>query len=238
MAVDLKPHRIYTLGLDDGGSISPAGTIRYSKNNTDSATYTFTPPMGGSVTNVIVDGVSQGARTSYTFTNINKSHTLAVAYSASNPVSSVSSSSSTPSSSSVPSSSTSAETLLSTGKVVTASSNLQPATNAVDGNAGTRWESTHGVTPSWISVDLGAVKSLTRVVIDWEAANASSYTIQGSNDNVNWTTLKTFTGGVFGNRTDTNTVAGIYRYLRVNCTVLSVGNNWGYTIFEVRISGS
>lgn len=151
------------------------------------------------------------------------------------------------SSSSVPSSSRSSAssassvstvTLLSTGRPVTASSNLQPAANAVDGNAGTRWESTHGVSPSWLTVDLGTMKSLSQVVIDWEAANASDYSIQGSNDNATWTTLKTVTGGTFGNRTDTHAVSGNYRYVRIYCTVRSVGNNWGYSIYELKVYGS
>ncbi len=237
MAVDLKPYRIYTIGLDNGGSIAPAGTIRYSKNNTDNATYTFTPPAGGSVTNVIIDGVSQGPRNNYTFTNINKSHTLAVAYSTTGATSSASSASSVASSSGTTSSATNS-VLLSTGRPVAASSALQPATNAVDGNAGTRWESAHGVTPSWISVDLGTSKALSQVVIDWEAANAGSYTVEGSNDNTSWTPLKSFTGGAFGTRTDTNNVSGTYRYVRINCTALSTGNSWGYSIFELKVYGT
>lgn len=140
--------------------------------------------------------------------------------------------------SSVVSSSASANVLLSTGRPMTASSNLQPAGNAVDGNAATRWESAHGAGPSWLVVDLGTVKALSQVVIDWEAANAADYTIQGSNDNANWTTLKTVTGGAFGNRTDTHSVSGNYRYVRIYCTARSVGNTWGYSIFELKVYGS
>jgi hypothetical protein len=216
MAVDHKPYRIYTLGLDNGGTISPSGTLRFSKNNTDSQTYTFTPPSGKAVANVIVDGISLGALTSYTFTNINKSHSLAVAYG----------------------SSVSNSVLLSTGRPVAASTALLAATNAVDGNGASRWESAHGVTPSWISVDLGSSTALTQVVIDWEAANAGSYTIEGSNDNANWTPLKSVTGGTFGNRTDTNSVTGSYRYVRIKCTALSAGNNWGYSIWELKVYGA
>jgi len=234
MAVDYKPYRIYTIGLDNGGSIAPAGTVRYSKNNTDSATYTFTPPAGRAVANVIVDGVSLGALNSYTFTNINKSHTLAVSYTGTATSVSSSSSSSTANTSSS-SSSVAASVLVSNGRPVTASSELSPATNAVDGNAGTRWESAHGVSPSWITVDLGTAKALSSVVIDWEAANAGAYSVQGSNDNTNWTTLKSFTGGAFGTRTDTNAVSGSYRYVRIYCTALSTGNNWGYSIWELKV---
>lgn len=153
------------------------------------------------------------------------------------------SSTATSSASSVKSSSTSSisstgVTLVSTGRPVTASTQLQAAANAVDGNSGTRWESTQGVSPSWIAVDLGSAKALTQVVIDWEAANAADYQIQGSNDNATWTTLKMVTGGAFGNRTDTNAVAGTYRYVRIYCTARSAGNNWGYSIWELKVYGS
>ncbi len=142
------------------------------------------------------------------------------------------------SSSTGPSSVPSIGTLLSTGRPVTASTLLQPAANAVDGNGGTRWESAHGVSPSWIAVDLGVGKALTQVVIDWEAANAANYEVQGSNDNASWSSLKSVTGGTFGNRTDTNSVSGTYRYVRIYCTLRSTGNSWGYSIFELKVYGN
>lgn len=145
--------------------------------------------------------------------------------------------SSSKSSSSIASSVSSTSTLVSAGRPATGSTNFQPASNATDGNGGTRWESTQGVSPSWLSVDLGVVKTLTSVAIDWEAANAAIYQIQASNDNANWTTLKTVTGGTFGNRTDTNVVSGNYRYVRVYCTERSAGNQWGYSIFELKVYG-
>ncbi len=237
MAVDLKPHRIYPVNLDGVGSITPANTVRYSKNNTDSATYTFTPPAGQQVGNVIVDGVSLGAMNSYTFNAISASHTIAVSFTGtvSQPSSSAASSSAPSSVASSVASSTGASVLVSQGRPVTASSALQPATNAVDGIAGTRWESTHGVSPSWLTVDLGSNRNLTQVVIDWEAANAAAYEIQGSTNGTSWTTLKSVTGGTFGNRTDTNAVSGSYRYVRIYATARSTGNTWGYSLFEVKV---
>ncbi len=238
MAIDHMPHRIYTIALDGGGSISPAGTVRYNRNGTDSATYTFTPPAGRAVANVIVDGVSQGPLNSYTFNGISASHTLAVAFTSSGqPNSSSSSSVPSSSSSSVSSSSSSSGSvvLVSNGRPTFSSTALTPASNAVDGDAGTRWESAHGVDPSWMTVDLGSARNLARVEIDWEAANAAVYDIQGSNDNSNWTTLKTVTGGTFGARTDTETVSGSYRYVRINGTQRSAGNSWGYSIWELRV---
>lgn len=136
------------------------------------------------------------------------------------------------------SSSVAAGSNLALGKSTAASTNLQPSANAVDGSAGTRWESNQGIDPSWISVDLGAVYTLSSVVIDWEAANAANYQVQGSIDNANWANLATRTGGTFGNRTDTNSVTGSYRYVRIYGTARSPGNNWGYSIFELKVFGS
>jgi len=124
------------------------------------------------------------------------------------------------------------------GKSATASSALQPASYAFDGNGGTRWESTHGVDPSWIRVDLGAPTPISAVVIDWEAANAAEYQIQGSNDDSNYTTLASFAGGVFGARTDTLAASGSYRYVRMNGTKRSSGNNWGYSIWSMKVMGT
>jgi len=145
------------------------------------------------------------------------------------------------SSSSAPSSvasSAPSTTNLAQGRPATASTALQAAGNAVDGDGGTRWESAINTDPSWISIDLGSAKILSSVVIDWEAANAANYQVQGSNDNTNWTTLATRTGGAFGNRTDTNAVSGSYRYVRIYGTARSTGNQWGYSIFELKVYGS
>ena len=119
-----------------------------------------------------------------------------------------------------------------------ASTQLLPASAAIDGNGGTRWESAHALDPSWFSVDLGSAHNLSRVEIDWEAANAANYEVQGSNNNSSWTTLATRTGGAFGNRTDSVNVSGNYRYVRVLGTQRSAGNTWGYSIWEMRVLGN
>ncbi|QEY19160.1 hypothetical protein D0C16_21370 [Cellvibrio sp. KY-GH-1] len=141
----------------------------------------------------------------------------------------------TSSSSSVAGCSNCPSVLVSQGRPATASTSLTPATNAVDGNPGTRWESNHAIDPSWIMVDLGSQKALTQVVIDWEAANAANYEIQGSNNGTSWTTLKAVTGGAFGTRTDTQSVSGSYRYVRIYGTARSAGNTWGYSIWELKV---
>src|SRR4051812_29190275 len=61
-----------------------------------------------------------------------------------------------------------------------------------DGSQSTRWSS--GFTNTeWWSVDLGASYNVTKVVISWESAYATSYDLMVSPDNVTWTTYYTGT---------------------------------------------
>lgn len=123
-------------------------------------------------------------------------------------------------------------------KSTSASSQLQSAAFAVDGDMSTRWESNHNVDPGVLTVDLGSTSNLSQVTIHWEAANAEAYTVQASNDNATWTTVASFSGGQFGARTDTLNVSGNYRWIRMNGTTRSVGNNWGYSIYEMEVLGT
>ncbi len=51
-----------------------------------------------------------------------------------------------------------------------------PASAAFDGNTGTRWASVFA-DPQWIQVDLGTAQSVCKVVLNWEAAYAKTFTI-------------------------------------------------------------
>ncbi|MDG1491899.1 MAG: discoidin domain-containing protein, partial [Planctomycetota bacterium] len=108
---------------------------------------------------------------------------------------------------------------------------------AVDGNLATRWESAHGVDPSSLVLDFGAPFALLRTKIHWEAANAATYTVDGSLDGVTWTTLTSRSGGVFGDRLDRFRISGVYRFVRMNGLTRSVGNAWGYSIWEMAVFG-
>ncbi len=61
------------------GAISPSGTatVNYGSNNS----YSITPSSNYQVTDVVVDGVSQGAITTYAFNAVNINHTFAVTFS-------------------------------------------------------------------------------------------------------------------------------------------------------------
>lgn len=120
---------------------------------------------------------------------------------------------------------------------VWASSQLQSAQNAVDGQTGTRWESDHGVDPAWIAIDLGKAYDLSRIVIHWEAANAEIYEVQGSNDKQTWELITRQTDKAFGNRVDDLGISGNYRYVRIKGIKRSAGNLWGYSIWDIKVYG-
>ena len=129
-----------------------------------------------------------------------------------------------------------AGTLLSQGKPVVASSIEgagTPASAAVDGNTGTRWASQFS-DPQWIYVDLGASASITQVVLNWEAAYATGYQIQTSNDAVTWTSIYTTTTGTGG--IQTLNVSGSGRFVRLTGTQRTT--QYGYSLWEFGIYGS
>lgn len=56
---------------------------------------------------------------------------------------------------------------------------------AVDGVHNTRWASQY-VDDAWIQLDLGSVYVLDCLIIDWETANSTDYTVSVSADGTNW----------------------------------------------------
>ena len=108
-----------------------------------------------------------------------------------------------------------APTLLSQGQPTTASSlesAAYPASNATDGNTGTRWSSAFS-DPQWLQVDLGQSASISQVVLQWEAAYATGFQIQTSNDANTWTSIYSTTTGTGG--TQTLNITGTGRYIRM-----------------------
>src|SRR2546427_553758 len=70
----------YTLTASAGanGAISPSGAV--AVNSGASQAFTITPDAGYHVADVLVDGSSVGAVTSYTFTNVTADHTIAASF--------------------------------------------------------------------------------------------------------------------------------------------------------------
>ncbi len=99
---------------------------------------------------------------------------------------------------------------------------------AIDGNSGTRWSSQFNDNEA-ITVDLGAVFLINRVILNWETAYGEVYNIQVSTDNATWTTIYQETnsnGGI-----DSLAMSGTGRYVRMRATP------YGYSLYEFEIYG-
>lgn len=105
------------------------------------------------------------------------------------------------------------------------------ADRATDGSLSTRWSSAWGKNQEWLQVDLGTVRQVSKVTIEWERAYAKAYRLQVSNDGRNWTDAVTVTGGDGG--TDVLRPNTSARYVRFK------GNEratiYGYSIKEFGI---
>lgn len=73
----INPHTI-TATAGSNGTITPQGTV--TVNYGGSQTFIMTPNEGYSIVDVVVDGTSVGAISTYTFTNVTANHTIAASY--------------------------------------------------------------------------------------------------------------------------------------------------------------
>jgi beta-glucanase (GH16 family) len=127
-------------------------------------------------------------------------------------------------------------TNLSQGKPTTASSTENsgtPASDATDGNTGTRWSSAFA-DPQWLQVDLGASHTIKQINLQWEAAYGKAFQIQTSPDGNTWTTIYSTTTGAGG--TQNLTVSGTGRYVRMYGTAR--GTTYGYSLWEFQVLGT
>ncbi|GEM_PF-895541 len=67
-----------TASTGANGSISPTGAVAVTQGNNQA--FTITPNSGYAVSSVLVDSVSQGAISSYTFTNVQTTHTISASF--------------------------------------------------------------------------------------------------------------------------------------------------------------
>ncbi len=106
-----------------------------------------------------------------------------------------------------------------------------PASNAVDGNNGTRWSSNFDDDAN-ITVDLGQTYDVSSVVLKWEAAFGKKYKIQVSTDGVNFTTVKEENNSDGGEDPITfNTVSA--RYVRMQGVERALP--YGYSLWEMEV---
>ncbi|MEH0970145.1 discoidin domain-containing protein [Micromonospora sp. CPCC 205546] len=116
---------------------------------------------------------------------------------------------------------------LAQGRPATATSVNQNygAANAVDGNAGSYWESVNNAFPQSLTVDLGAARTVDRVVLKlpagWER-RTQTLSVLGSTDGSSWSTLAASAGRTFdpagGNAVTIGVPAGERRFVRLTVT--------------------
>ena len=126
--------------------------------------------------------------------------------------------------------------VVSKGRMVYASSS-QPNSDsnlAVDGDEGTRWESGWTSEEEWLYVDLGKVTEVTSVRLMWEGAYATSYKLQFSDDEENWTT-KYQTSDCKGG-TENLEVSGNTRFVRILMDKKALPA-YGYSLYEFQVFG-
>jgi hypothetical protein len=119
-------------------------------------------------------------------------------------------------------------------QVASASSTLAtnyPASAAVDGDPASAWSSL-ATDPQWIAVDLGLLKDLSRVRLQWGTNYAAGYTIHISPDATNWTAIYASSSGQGG--VEDLLVSGRGRYVRM----LGTQQGWpgaGYSLREFEV---
>ncbi len=109
------------------------------------------------------------------------------------------------------------------------------AWEAIDANNGTRWESAFSDLQTW-TLDLGRKRIFNTVQIRWEGAYGKTFTIDVSNDNSSWTTVKTVTDQVLDGFPYEQTLEfseTTARYVRFNGTARGTG--YGYSFWEFRV---
>jgi beta-glucosidase len=107
-----------------------------------------------------------------------------------------------------------------------------PAADATDGDPGTRWSSAFS-DPQWPEVDLGSPQQICDIGILWEAAYATAFQVQVSDDGSTWSTVYSTTTGTGGNQSFP--VSATARYVRMYGTARAT--QFGYSVFEFDVYG-
>ena len=117
------------------------------------------------------------------------------------------------------------------------------ASNAFDGSLATRWAANSGGTPQYIYVNLGQLYDICKVSIQWNQGSgtftdyAVDFTVDISNDGINWTTINTVTGNSFTTNPAINEFNehSTAQYVRMNTTT---GGVYGTSIVEMYVYGN
>jgi len=104
---------------------------------------------------------------------------------------------------------------------------------AVDGSSSSRWSSLFSDN-QWWQVDLGSVKSIDTVALNWETAYGKTYKIQVSSDGSTFADAASVTNTASGWKITTFTPVNA-RYVRM--LGLTRGTQWGYSLWDAQVFG-
>jgi hypothetical protein len=126
---------------------------------------------------------------------------------------------------------------LAMGRLATASSTDSSPTRdprkANDDDSSTRWSSGY-IDNQWWRVDLGSVRPVNRLEVNWERAYASRYRIQTSTTGLRWKTVATVDISSPGLRITTFPAENA-RYVRV--LGVTRATQWGISFWDARVFG-
>lgn len=108
-----------------------------------------------------------------------------------------------------------------------------PPGKAIDGLTTTRWSSAFR-DGEWWQVDLGRLRAVDTVTVNWEAAYASRYLVQTSTDGATWSTAADVTLTARATRTSTFSSRDA-RYVRI--TAVTRATIYGASFWEVGVYG-
>jgi cysteine-rich repeat protein len=113
------------------------------------------------------------------------------------------------------------------------------ARNAVDGLQNSRWASkgpaAEGASEEqWIRFDLGGIRYIDSMLLEWERAYSREYIIKVSIDGISWTVERTFIDGN-GGQVQVNQLDVFARYVQISSRLGD--RNYGISLYEVTIYG-
>ena len=109
---------------------------------------------------------------------------------------------------------------------------------AIDYNGGTRW-GTSTSDPQWITVDLGAIRSVKEIGIWWETASSKDFVISVSTDGTNFQDVAFKNNAASGaNRRDSFVLVNAVNARYVKIYGINRTTQWGHSIWEIAVYGS
>ncbi len=108
---------------------------------------------------------------------------------------------------------------------------------AIDYNGGTRW-GTSTSDPQWITVDLGAIRSVKEIGIWWETASSKDFVISVSTDGTNFQDVAYKNNAASGaNRRDSFVLVNAVNARYVKIYGINRTTEWGHSIWEIAVYG-